>query len=310
MNKNIIYENKLNLIGNTPMVKLNKICNGEIADILLKLEFFNPGGSIKDRIALSMIEDAESRGLLKEDSTIIEPTSGNTGIGIAMISAIKGYKCILTMPDSMSLERIYILKSYGAKVVLTPAYYGMQGAIDKAEEIHRENKESIILRQFDNPANPRAHRETTAKEILEATNGDIDIFVSSVGTGGTITGVGEVLKKNIPNIRIVAVEPISSSVLSGGQPGPHKIPGIGAGFIPKILNKDIIDEIIRVGDNEAYSISKRLSVEEGLFVGISTGANVFAALKVAKNIGKNKKIVTIAPDSGERYFSITQYYTV
>ncbi len=304
------YNNILELIGNTPLVKLNKLVKEEMADILVKLEYYNPGGSIKDRIAFSMIEDAERKGLIKEGATIIEPTSGNTGIGIAMICAIKGYKCILVMPESMSLERIYILKSYGAEVVLTPAFEGMEGSIKKAEELAKRIENSIILRQFDNTANPEIHRKTTSKEILKATGGKIDAFVAAVGTGGTITGVGEVLKACNENIKIIAVEPAASPVLSGGNPGPHKIPGIGAGFIPSILNLKIIDEVVRVGDDEAYKTSMRLAKEEGIFAGVSGGANVFVALKVAKKLGKGKVVVTVLPDNGERYFSVAQYYNV
>ncbi len=304
------YNNILELIGNTPLVKLNKLVKEEMADILVKLEYYNPGGSIKDRIALSMIEDAERKGLIKEGATIIEPTSGNTGIGIAMICAIKGYKCILVMPESMSLERIYILKSYGAEVVLTPAFEGMEGSIKKAEELAKKIENSIILRQFDNTANPEIHRKTTSNEILKATGGKIDAFVAGVGTGGTITGVGEVLKAYNENIKIIAVEPAASPVLSGGNPGPHKIPGIGAGFIPSILNLKIIDEVVRVGDDEAYKTSMRLAREEGIFAGVSGGANVFVALKVAKKLGKGKVVVTVLPDNGERYFSVAQYYNV
>ena len=279
------------LIGQTPMVRLNRIVEPNSAEILAKLEYFNPGGSVKDRICLSMIEAAEEQGYLKKDYTIIEPTSGNTGIGLAMIAAAKGYKCILTMPETMSLERIYILKSYGAEVILTPGVEGMNGTIKKAEELHRKIPNSLILQQFKNPANPEAHRKTTAREILEATNGKIDAFVAGVGTGGTITGVGEVLKKENPKIIIVAVEPKSSAVLSGKPAGPHKIQGIGAGFIPEILNKNIIDQIITVGDNEAFKTSKRLAQEEGLFVGISSGAATWAALTVAASFGKGKTIV-------------------
>ena len=296
------------LIGQTPMVRLNRIVEPNSAEILAKLEYFNPGGSVKDRICLSMIEAAEEQGYLKKDYTIIEPTSGNTGIGLAMIAAAKGYKCILTMPETMSLERIYILKSYGAEVILTPGVEGMNGTIKKAEELHRKIPNSLILQQFRNPANPEAHRKTTAREILEATNGKIDAFVAGVGTGGTITGVGEVLKKENPKIIIVAVEPKSSAVLSGKPAGPHKIQGIGAGFIPEILNKHIIDQIITVDDNEAFKTSKRLAQEEGLFVGISSGAATWAALTVATSFGKGKTIVVILPDTGERYFSIQQYF--
>ena len=309
MKDEIVFNNVLELIGHTPIVKLSRIVPDGYADIYVKLESFNPGGSIKDRIALSMIEDAEKKGLLKPGSTIIEPTSGNTGIGIAMICAVKGYRCILVMPESMSLERIYILKSYGAEVVLTPAYEGMEGSIKKADELNKKIENSIILRQFDNPANPEIHRKTTAQEILRAMD-KIDAFVAGIGTGGTITGVGEILKKTNPDIQIVGVEPAASAVLSGEKPGPHKIPGIGAGFIPSILNLSIIDRIIKVSDNDAYKMSTRLAREEGLFVGISAGANVYASLEVAKKLGRGKKVVTVLPDTGESYFSVSQYYNV
>ena len=300
--KHRVSKNVLELIGTTPLIRLNKIVDRDSADILAKVEFFNPGGSVKDRIALAMIEDAEKRGLL-ENKTVVEPTSGNTGIGLAMVCAVKGYKCILTMPESMSPERVKILKSFGAEVILTPASEGMKGAIKKAEKIAKEKK-AFMPQQFKNPANPAIHRETTAREILEATKGKVDAFVAGVGTGGTITGVGEVLKQNIENIKIVAVEPEKSPVLSGGQPGTHKIQGIGAGFLPEILNMEIIDEIIKVSDEDAYAMSKKLSKEEGLFVGISSGAACYAALKVAKDLGKGKRVVVIFPDTGERYLSI------
>jgi cysteine synthase A len=290
------------------MVKLNKIVDSDAAQILGKLESYNPGGSVKDRICLAMIEDAQKRGLLKPGATIIEPTSGNTGIGLAMICAIKGYKCILTMPETMSLERIYILRSYGAQIVLTAGQDGMMGSIKKAEELLKKIPNSFMPHQFNNKANPQMHRQTTAKEILEAVDGTIDGFVAGVGTGGTITGVGEVLKKHNPHIKIVAVEPKTSAVLSGNKPGPHKIQGIGAGFVPDILNRKIIDEIIQVDDNDAFKTSRRLAMEEGLFVGISAGAAVWAAIKVAKDLGKNKRVVVILPDTGERYFSMEQYF--
>ena len=303
-----IANNVLELIGQTPMVKLNKIVGQDSAAILAKLENFNPGGSVKDRICAAMIEEAEKSGRLKRGSTIIEPTSGNTGIGLAMAAAVKGYKCILTMPETMSLERIYILKSYGAEIVLTPGLEGMKGAIKKAGEIHKKTPNSLILQQFENMANPEVHRKTTAEEILKVTGSGIDAFVVCVGTGGTITGVGEVLKKANPSIKIVAVEPKGSAVLSGGKPGPHKIQGIGAGFIPRTLNRGIIDEVIQVDDNDAFKVSRRLAREEGIFVGISSGAAVWAALKVAKDLGKGKTVVTVLPDTGERYFSMEQYF--
>ena len=303
-----VAENVLELIGSTPMVKLNKIVGQDSAEILAKLESSNPGGSVKDRICLSMVEDAEKKGLLKPGSTIIEPTSGNTGIGLAMVAAVRGYKCILTMPETMSLERIYILKSYGAEVVLTPGAEGMLGAIKKAEELLKKIPNSFIPQQFKNEANSEIHRKTTAQEILKVTDGKVDAFVAGVGTGGTITGVGEALRKKNPKIRIVAVEPKTSAVLSGKKPGPHKIQGIGAGFIPDVLNRDIIDEIITVYDSDAFKTSRRLAKEEGLFVGISAGAAVLAALKVAKDLGKGKTVVVILPDTGERYFSMEQYF--
>ena len=303
-----VANNVLELIGQTPMVKLNRIAGQDSAQILAKLEFFNPGGSVKDRICLSMIEDAERKGLLRKGATIVEPTSGNTGIGLSMIAAVKGYRCILTMPETMSLERIYILRSYGAEIVLTPGREGMQGAIEKAEELLKKIPDSFMPQQFKNPANPEIHRRTTAEEILAVTQGKIDAFVAGVGTGGTITGVGEVLKKKNLKIKVVAVEPEASAVLSGKQPGPHKIQGIGAGFIPEVLNLKIIDEVVQVADDDAFLTAKRLAKEEGLFVGISAGAATFAALKVARNLGKGKTVVVILPDTGERYFSMQQYF--
>ena len=304
-----IVNNVTELIGQTPLVRLNKVINKELGvEILAKLESFNPGGSIKDRPCLSMVEDAEQSGLLKKDSTIIEPTSGNTGIGLAMICAVKGYRCILTMPESMSLERIYLLRLYGAEVVLTPAKDGIQGAIKKSQEIAKKIQNSYIPHQFENPSNPAVHKKTTAIEILDACEGRIDCFVAAVGTGGTITGTGEVLKKENPGIKIVAVEPQNSAVLSGHKPGRHNIQGIGAGFIPQILNQKIIDQIIMVDDKEAYDMMKRLGKEEGLSVGISSGANVVAALKVAQSLGKGKRIVVILCDTGERYFTMEQYF--
>jgi cysteine synthase A len=305
-----IAENILELIGNTPIVKLNKLIKPGMARILAKLESFNPGGSVKDRICLLMVEEAEKKGLLKKGSTIIEPTSGNTGIGLAMVSAVKGYRCILTMPETMSLERIYILKSYGAEVVLTPGMEGMEGAIKKAEELLKKNPGGFMPHQFKNKANPEVHRRTTAKEILKITGGKIDAFVAGVGTGGSITGVGEVLKENNPDIWIVAVEPKTSAVLSGDKRGAHKIQGIGAGFIPEILNRDIIDKIILVDDNDAFRTSRKLASGEGLFVGISAGAAAWAALEVARELGEKKTVVVLFPDIGERYFSMERYFEV
>ena len=301
-------ENILELIGSTPLVKLNRIVEDTMADIYAKLEFFNPGGSIKDRICLSMIEDAEKKGLLKPGATIIEPTSGNTGIGLAMVAAVKGYKLILTMPESMSMERVFILESYGAEVLLTPGEEGMIGAVKKAEELTRQTPGSFIPHQFNNPANPEIHRKTTAREILNAMDGHLDALVAGVGTGGTITGVGEVLKAKIPQIQIIAVEPADSPVISGGEAGPHRIQGIGAGFIPQVLKLDTIDRVITVTDEEAYGLSKKLAKEEGLFVGISSGAAVCAALTVARELGTGKTVVVILPDTGERYYTTHQHF--
>ena len=298
----------IELIGNTPLVRLSRIVEPGMAVILGKLESANPGGSVKDRICLAMIEDAEERGLLKPGATIVEPTSGNTGIGLAMICAAKGYKIILTMPETMSAERIQILKNYGAKVVLTPAAEGMIGAVQRAEQTVKEIPGAFMPQQFMNPANPEIHRRTTAQEILKATEGAVDAFVAGVGTGGTITGVGEVLKKRNPQVKVVAVEPKNSPVLSGGQPGPHMIQGIGAGFVPQVLNRSVIDRVIQVSDEDAYETSRRLAKEEGIFVGISAGAAAWAALKVAKELGSSKTVVTILCDTGERYSSVQPFF--
>lgn len=303
-----IANNVSELIGFTPMLRINRLVENDSAEVLAKLEYFNPGGSVKDRIAFAMIEDAERRGILKSGATVIEPTSGNTGIGLAMVCAVKGYKCILTMPETMSLERIYILKAYGVEVVLTPGVDGMKGAIKKAEELHLKIRGSFMAQQFKNLANPEIHRETTAKEILKQTGGKLNAFVACVGTGGTITGVGEVLKKHISEIKIIAVEPETSAVLSGRKPGPHKIQGIGAGFIPDILNREIIDEIVTINDQDAYKTAKQLAKEEGVLCGISSGAALAATLQIAKKLGKGKRVVTIFPDTGERYFSMAQYF--
>ena len=303
-----VAKDTLELIGNTPMVKINRMTRPGMAEIIAKVESYSPGGSIKDRICLAMIEDAEKKGLLSKSSTIIEPTSGNTGIGLAVVSAVKGYRCILTMPETMSLERVFILKSYGAELVLTPGKDGMAGAIKKAEKLVKKTPNSFMPQQFKNKANPEAHRKTTAQEIINATGGKLDAFVAGVGTGGTITGVGEVLKKHNPKIKIVAVEPVTSPVLSGGKSGPHKIQGIGAGFVPDVLNKGVIDEVMKADDNESFALSRRLAREEGLFVGISSGAAMWAALKVAKALGEGKRVVVILPDTGERYFSVEQYF--
>lgn len=294
---NGIYE----LIGNTPIVKLQNRDENS-ADIYLKLEWFNPGGSVKDRIALNMIEMAEKEGLIKPGDTIVEPTSGNTGIGIAMVGAAKGYKVVLTMPESMSIERRKLLSAYGAELVLTPAAGGMGAAINLAAEL-AHTKGYFLLQQFENKANPAIHRETTAKEIVAAFEGKLDAFVAGVGTGGTLTGVGEVLKKEIPEIEVVAVEPTGSAVLSGEDKGPHKIQGIGAGFIPGILNTEVIDSIEKVTDEEAFSTARALPAQEGLLVGISTGAAIEAARRVAKRLGKGKKVLAVSPSNGERYLS-------
>ncbi len=293
----------LDLIGSTPVVQLGRFPQKGDATIWAKLEFFNPGGSVKDRICLSMIEAGEKEGKIRKGTTIIEPTSGNTGIGLAIVCGIKGYRLILTMPDTMSLERRSLLAAYGAQLELTPGKEGMRGAIRKAEELVAKNESFFMPQQFKNPANPQAHRDTTAKEILFQIQGRIDAFVAGVGTGGTVTGVGEVLKKKFNQVMIVAVEPALSPILSGGNPGPHKIQGIGAGFIPDVLNIKVIDQIIMVKDEEAIETTRRLAKEEGLLVGISSGAAAFAALQVSRILGKGKKVVVLLPDTGERYLS-------
>lgn len=294
------------LIGHTPLLALHRWAKQQqlVAEIVAKVEYFNPGGSVKDRVALSMITDAEEKGLLKPGALIIEPTSGNTGVGLAWVASVKGYRLILTMPETMSLERRNLLKALGAELVLTPGSEGMGGAIRKAQEIQAATPGSLILQQFENPANPLAHERTTAEEIWQDTDGKIDIFVASVGTGGTLTGTARGLKKKNPNIRIVAVEPAGSPVLSEGKAGPHKIQGIGAGFIPKILDTSLIDQIIPVTDEDAMRTSRELSATEGLLVGISSGAAAFAAREIAKDeANQGKRIVVLLPDTGERYLS-------
>ncbi|GIO03913.1 cysteine synthase A [Brevibacillus laterosporus] len=298
------------LIGNTPLVKLNRVVTEDMADIYLKLEFFNPGSSVKDRIALSMIETAEAEGKLKLGDTIIEPTSGNTGIGLAMVAAAKGYRAILVMPDTMSMERRNLLRAYGAELILTPGAEGMGGAIRKAEELARENSDYFIPQQFNNKANPKVHRETTAKELLEQGKeiGGIDAFIAGIGTGGTITGVGQVLKEEYPEVKIYGIEPQASPVLSGGKPGPHKIQGIGAGFVPEILDTSIYDEILPIENEAAFETARRVAREEGILGGISSGAAISAALDVASRLGKGKKVVVIIPSNGERYLSTPLYH--
>ena len=296
------------LIGNTPLVRINKLSDETGTNILGKCEFMNPSSSVKDRIALSMIETAIEDGLVNKDTVIVEPTSGNTGIGLAMVCAAKGLKLILTMPESMSLERRQLLVALGATIDLTPAELGMKGAIDKAAEINEDIKNSFMPQQFNNSANPKVHRETTALEILKDTDGQVDIVIAAVGTGGTLTGISEVVKKHNPNAQIIAVEPDSSAVISGESPAPHKIQGIGAGFIPKVLNTKIFNEVIRVKDEDAFATSKKLAQTDGLLVGISSGANVWAATQVAsREENKGKTIVTILCDTGERYLSTSLY---
>ncbi len=297
-------------IGNTPLVHLPRLSPKGGASIFGKVEFANPGGSVKDRICLNMINEAEGAGTLKPGGTIVEPTSGNTGIGLALVAAVRGYKLILVMPESMSLERASLLSSYGAQLILTPAWEGMKGAIKEAQSIVGQNPEYFMPDQFSNPANPATHRKTTAVEIWDALDGNIAAFVAAVGTGGTITGCGEVLKERAPATQVIAVEPAGSPVLSGGEPGPHKIQGIGAGFVPNVLNRSIIDDIIRVTDDQAYQTTKGLAKKEGLLVGISAGANVFAAQQVAEGLKPDQNVVTVLCDTGERYLSIEKYFHI
>lgn len=306
-----IYTSATQLIGHTPLLKVTnylKDQNIEGVELLAKLEYFNPAGSVKDRIALAMIEDAEKKGILKEGSTIIEPTSGNTGIGLASVAAAKGYRTILTLPETMSVERRNLLKAYGAELVLTEGAKGMKGAIAKAEELEKSIQGAVILGQFDNPANPAAHAATTGPEIWEDTDGKVDIFVAGVGTGGTVTGIGTYLKSKNPNVKVVAVEPADSPVLSGGQPGPHKLQGIGAGFVPSVLNTGIYDEIFTVTTDQAFTTGRLIAHKEGILVGITSGAALYAATQIAKrpeNAGKT--IVALLPDSGDRYLSTPMF---
>lgn len=296
----------IDLIGSTPLVKLNRLVEEGSADVYLKLEYFNPGSSVKDRIALAMIEAAEREGKLKAGDTIVEPTSGNTGIGLAMVAAAKGYKAKLVMPETMSMERRNLLRAYGAELVLTPGSEGMGGAIRKATELSKQDG-YFMPQQFENGANPKIHRETTGRELLEQVDGQLDAFVAGIGTGGTITGTGGLLKENFPNLHVVAVEPQDSPVLSGGKPGPHKIQGIGAGFVPEVLNTEVYDEIIQVSNDDAFLYARRAAKEEGILGGISSGAAIYAALQVAKKLGAGKKVVAIIPSNGERYLSTPLY---
>ena len=299
-----IAEDVTQLVGNTPLVRLRRVTEGAVADVVAKLEYFNPGGSVKDRIGVAMLDAAEEAGLLKPDTIILEPTSGNTGIALAMVAAARGYKLVLTMPDTMSIERRVLLRAYGAELVLTPGKDGMPGAIAKAEELAKSDQRYFVPQQFENPANPAIHRATTAEEVWKQTDGKIDFFISGVGTGGTITGVAQVIKERKPEAKFIAVEPAASPVLSGGQKGPHPIQGIGAGFIPPVLDQDLVDEVITVGNDDALNLARRLALEEGLLVGISSGAAVVAALQVARRPeNKGKLVVVVLPSSGERYLS-------
>jgi cysteine synthase len=299
-----IAEDITQLVGNTPLLRLRRVTEGAVADVVAKLEFFNPGGSVKDRIGVAMIDAAEEAGLIKPDTIILEPTSGNTGIALAMVAAARGYRCVLTMPETMSVERRILLRAYGAELVLTPGAEGMPGAIAKAEELAKSDQRYFVPQQFENPANPAIHRATTAEEVWSQTDGKVDFFVSGVGTGGTITGVAQAIKERKPDAKFIAVEPAASPVLSGGQKGPHPIQGIGAGFVPPVLDTDLVDEIITVGNDDALTMARRLATEEGLLAGISSGAAVVAALQIAhrpENAGK--LVVVVLPSNGERYLS-------
>jgi cysteine synthase A len=299
-----VADSVLDLIGHTPLVRLSRLSPPGRATLLAKVESMNPGGSVKDRIARAMIEDAERRGVLRAGSTLVEPTSGNTGIGLALVAAVKGYRLVLTMPEDMSVERQRLLRRLGAEIRLTPAIEGMTGAVHAARELCQVHPDYVMLQQFENPANPEAHRRTTALEILEATRGRVDAFVAGVGTGGTLTGVGQVLRERLPRVRVVAVEPARSPVLSGGRPRTHGIQGIGASFVPGVLDRAVMDEVIPVRDEDAMAMALRLAREEGLLVGISAGANVWAALRVAGDLGPGQTVVTVLCDTGERYLSV------
>ncbi len=305
-----IAKNLTDLIGNTPTIRLNTLPSKDDATIFAKLEAYNPGGSIKDRISYAMVVDAEERGILRKGDTIVEPTAGNTGLGLSIVGIARGYPVTLTMPENVSREKYELLSAFGAKIVLTPEHGGMASAIWEAEEIVRRHSRHYMPNQFTNSANPEIHRRTTAVEILKAIGSDIDFFVTGVGTGGTLTGVGEVLKTECRDVKIVAVEPRVSAVLSGGPPNPTRIDGLGAGMIPEVLNVDVIDEVITVSEEEAYQMMKSISTSEGLLVGMSSGANVYAALEVAKDQGPDKTVVTILPDTGERYFSLSRYFEI
>ncbi|QDQ02367.1 cysteine synthase A [Lysinibacillus fusiformis] len=308
--KNTLYKSILDLVGNTPIVRLNQLVDDTCAEVLVKLEYFNPSGSVKDRAAYSLIQEAERQGLIGKGATIIEPTSGNTGIGLAMNAAAKGYKAIFVMPDNMTQERISILKAYGAQVILTPAVEKMPGAVKKALELHSQLENSFVPQQFENPANPAIHRITTAPEILKQTAGRLDVFVATAGTGGTITGTGEVLKENLPNLEVIVVEPKGSPVLSGGQPGQHKLVGTSPGFVPPILNTDVYDEIVQVTDENALQTTRDLARLEGILVGPSSGAAVWTAIQKARELGPGKRVLCIAPDNGERYLSMDGLFAV